>query len=50
MYKLNRQVDPVDICDVIKQNESEFANIDLEKANTKETFLCFLLFAKPSTA
>ena len=39
------------ICNVIKQNESECANIDFEKWLIKsKNFMCFYCFAEPSTA
>ncbi len=35
----------IQICDVIKQNESELANIDLEiESNKGSKSFCFLLF------
>ena len=40
-----RVTQPVKICDVIKQNQSEVGNIDLKKEpNKAENVVCFLLF------
>ena len=39
------------ICDVIKQNQSEVGNIDLKiEPNKAENVFCFLLFLLPSSA
>ena len=48
IYSLLLQIRIINICDVIKQNQSEVGNIDFKiEPNKAEKFFCFLLFLAP---